>query len=131
MKYGEAFEKLGYRLETPRLDWSAVNEQGVCISLWRTEIDWPSLSFDSRVNCGPVSTWNPAGNNKRKRHLQAALDQHDGWVDVVVVDGVPGKGVDKASPWIPTERKGLRWRILEFDPDEGHFRAGAMKAVTK
>jgi hypothetical protein len=128
MKYGEAFEKLGYRLEAPRLDWSASNDSGVCVSLWRSEIDWPSLSIDSRVNCGSVYTWNPAGNNKRKRHLQQAIDNHDGWIDVVVVDGVPGQGVDKASPWIAAERRGLRWKVEDFDPEVGHFRA---RAVTK
>ena len=87
-----------------------------------------SLSIDSRVNCGSVYTWNPAGNNKRKRHLQQAIDNHDGWIDVVVVDGVPGQGVDKASPWIAAERRGLRWKVEDFDPEVGHFRA---RAVTK
>jgi hypothetical protein len=128
VRFGEAFEKLGYRLDTPRLDWSAANERGVCISLWRSEINWKELSIDTRIDAGPVSTWNPAGNNKRKRHLQQALDEHGGWVDVVVLDGVPGKGVDKASPWIPTERKGLRWKVEDFDPGIGHFQA---KAITK
>jgi hypothetical protein len=131
MKYSEAFNRLGYKLDVPRLDWSAANETGVCISLWRSEIDWPKLSIDSRVDCGPVSTWNPAGNNKRKRHLNKALSEHDGWVDVVVVDGVPGEGVDKATPWLPKERRNLRWRVLSFDPEIGHFVARAMDAVTE
>lgn len=125
MKFGEAFSKLGYQLDTPRLDWSAVNDTGVCISLWRSEIDWPALSFDTRINAGPPSTWNPAGNNKRKRHLARAVQEHSGWVDVVIVDGIPGEGVDKASPWISKEREGRKWRVLEFEPELGHFKAVA------
>lgn len=121
MRYSEAFNRLGYKLDIPRLDWSAANETGVCISLWRSEMDWKNLSFDTHVNAGPLSTWNPAGNNKRKRHLAEALAKHDGWIDVVIVDGIPGQGVDKATPWLPKERKGLRWRVFEFDPEVGHF----------
>lgn len=127
MKYGEAFRKLGYQLEAPRLDWSAANDQGVCITLWRSEIDWPKLKMDSRVDAGPVSTWNMAGNNKRKRHLTTALQEHNGWLDVVIVDGVPGHGVDKATPWYPTERKGLRWRVSDLDLGTGHFTVQALK----
>lgn len=126
MKFSEAFNRLGYQLDTPRLDWSAANENGVCISLWRTEIDWKNLSFDTRTGAGHPSTWYPAGNNKRKRHLATALQEHDGWVDVVVVDGVPGEGVHKAAPWIPQERRGLKWRVLELDSNVGHFSARAL-----
>jgi hypothetical protein len=126
MKFSEAFRKLGYEVEFPRLDWSALNENGVCLSLWRSEIDWKSLSFDTRVNAGPISTWNPAGANKRKRHLKKAMEDHDAWIDVVVVDGIPGEGVDKATPWMPKDRRGLRWRVFDFDPDAGHFVAKAV-----
>lgn len=130
MKFSEAFNRLGYKLEVPRLDWSATNENGVCISLWRSEIDWSSLSIDTRVNCGPVSTWNAAGSNKRKRHLEKALREHDGWIDMIVVDGVPGEGVDKATPWNPEERRGLRWRLFEFESPIGHFKARAVDPKT-
>lgn len=126
MKFSEAFNKMGYTLPFPRTDWSASNANGVCLSLWRSEIDWKSLSFDTRVNAGPPQTWNPAGNNKRKLHLAEALAQFDGWIDVVVVDGVPGEGVDKATPWTPEERRGLKWRVSSFDNDVGHFACAAV-----
>src|SRR4028119_2351444 len=121
MRFAEAFNKLGYTLRVPRTDWSAESPAGICISLWRSEIDWDDLSFDTRVNAGPPSTWNAAGNNKRKRHLAAALDQFGGWVDVVIVDGAPGEGVLKATPWLPKERRGLKWRVSWLDADVGHF----------
>jgi hypothetical protein len=125
MRFSEAFNKLGYELPVPRTDWSAESSTGICISLWRSEIDWSDLSFDTRVNAGSPTTWNPAGNNKRKRHLAEALKRFDGWVDVVVVDGIPGKGVTNATPWNPKERKGLKWRVLSCDDDVGHFVARA------
>jgi hypothetical protein len=126
MKFAEAFNRLGYRLEVPRLDWSAQNDDGVCLSLWRSEINWKDLSFDTRVDAGPPATWNAAGNNKRMRHLSTALAKFDGWVDVVVVDGVPGEGVNNATPWNPEDRQGRRWRVSNFDDLTGHFAARAV-----
>lgn len=126
MRYADAFAKLGYLLEAPRQDWSASNDSGVCLSLWRSEIDWKSLSFDTRVNAGPVETWNVAGRNKRRRHLAQAIAHHGGWIDVVVVDGVPGEGVDNASPWMVKERQGRRWKVVDLDPEIGHFKTVAM-----
>ena len=38
MQFTEAFERLGYSVEAQRQDWSAENEHGVCISLWRQEM---------------------------------------------------------------------------------------------
>lgn len=126
MQFAEAFKRLGYKLAVPRTDWSAESETGVCLSLWRSEIDWKSLTMDTRVHAGPPSTWNAAGNNKRKRHLATALERHAGWIDVVVVDGVPGKGVTRATPWNPAERQGLRWQVSEFESVIGHFTAKAV-----
>jgi hypothetical protein len=126
MQFAEAFNKLGYKLTFPRTDWSAETATGVCISLWRSEIDWKALSFDTRVSAGVPATWNPAGNNKRKRHLAVALERFAGWVDVVVVDGVPGEGVSNATPWNQRDRKGLRWRVLSLDEEVGHFAVQAL-----
>ena len=123
MRYQEAFNKLGYSLPNPRQHWSCANESGVCLSLWRTEIDWKNRKFDTREDAGPTESWNPAGANQRIRDLIAARDRFDGWIDVVIVDGVPGEGVDKATPWVPSEREGLRWRVTAFDETSGHFRA--------
>jgi hypothetical protein len=125
MKFSEAFNKLGYKLAVPRTDWSASNDAGVCLSLWRSEIDWKSLSFETRLHAGPPDTWNAAGNNKRMRHLTSAIEHFSGWVDVVVVDGDPGHGITNATPWSPATRKGLKWRVTWFDYNLGHFSAAA------
>ena len=123
MGYKEAFAKLGYDLKNPRQHWSCASDIGVCLSLWRTEIDWTARKMDTREDAGPVDTWNPAGANQRKRDLAVAMADFGGWIDVVVVDGIPGKGVNNATPWNPAEREGLRWRVTEFDEVSGHFRA--------
>lgn len=127
MNYGEAFQKLGYRLAAPRTDWTAVKDEGICITLWRNEIDWSSLTLDTRIHCGPSELWNAAGNRKRITHLQQAISKFDGWVDAVIVDGIPGQGVSKASPWNPNERQGLKWRITNLEDGTGHFIARALK----
>ena len=131
MKFAEAFSRLGYDLRLPRLHWSSSNDTGVAITLWRSEIDWKSkpLTMDTLRHCGPPETWNPAGNNQRIRDLAVALEKFDGWIDVVIVDGVPGEGVDKATPWTPPERQGLKWRVRNFDPESGHFIAEAIAPV--
>lgn len=123
MRYAEAFKRLGYDLANPRQHWSCTSDAGVCLSLWRSEIDWKGRKFDTREDANPLDTWNTAGNNQRKRDLAVAVEKFGGWVDVVVVDGVPGEGVDKATPWIPAERQGLHWRVSEFESSSGHFRA--------
>ena len=120
MRYAEAFKKLGYDLKNPRQHWSCASEDGVCLSLWRKEIDWKHHKFDTREDAGPTGTWNAAGANQRIRDLVVARDRFDGWIDVVVVNGTPGVGVDDATPW---QRKGLRWRVIAFDENSGHFRA--------
>jgi hypothetical protein len=75
MRFTEAFAKLGYKVRAPRTDWSATSDDGVCLSLWRTEINWTDLSFDTQIDAGPPDTWNPAGNNRRKQHIAEALDE--------------------------------------------------------
>jgi hypothetical protein len=120
MRYAQAFKKLGYDIRNPRQHWSCSSNHGVCLSLWRKEIDWKNHKFDTREDAGPTETWNPAGANQRIRDLIVARDDFDGWIDVVVVDGTPGAGVDEATPW---QREGLRWRVVAFDEPTGHFRA--------
>lgn len=127
MRYGEAFSKLGYKLGAPRQDWSAERDDGICISLWRTEIDWKLLSMDSKINGGPLEEWSKLpGNKTRIRHAHRAINEFDGVVDVVIVDGVPGNGVTNATPWVPSDRKGLRWKITSLDPLTGHIRLEAV-----
>ena len=126
MQYGEAFTKLGYTLAVPRQDWSSERADGVCITLWRSEIDWKTLTMDSRVRGGQLEQWSSLpGNSKRIRHAKRALAEFGGMVDVIIVDGVPGQGVTDATPWNPKDRKGLCWRITELDEITGHIRMEA------
>ena len=126
MRYGAAFEKLGYRVSIPRQDWSAENDSGVCITLWRSEVAWGSrpIGIDTRAHCSPLEDWrSKPGNQKRKQHLKRAWTDFDGWVDVVIVDGTLGEGVDGAYPWLAQERQNCRWRVTSFDEQTGHFSA--------
>lgn len=124
MLYSEAFQKLGYRLVRPRLDWTASKDDGICVSLWKKEIDWKArpLSMSSQVRSGPLEDWvGRHGNKLRKKHLAVALKEYGGWVDAVIVEGEPGAGVDRAEPWRPEARQGLKWRVVAFDVETGHF----------
>jgi hypothetical protein len=126
VKFAEAFEALGYEIELPRQDWSAENERGVCLSLWTKETDWKQLVIDTRIHATDLADWgHKSGNKKRIRHARRAYDEFDGWVDVVKIDGTPGIGYGFASPWVPAERQGRRWRVTYLDDETGHIRLEA------
>ena len=67
------------------------------------------------------------GHRKRTVHLTRAVSKFEGWLDVIIVDGVPGKGVDSAEPWIPQKRLNYRWRVQKFDNVTGYFTVAAEK----
>ncbi len=124
MKFTEAFQALGYDVVSPRQDWSAESNDGICIALWAKEVDWKTLSADTRVLGGPIERWtNKPGNRKRIRHFQRAIAEFNGRMDVVMVHGEPGEGYGSASPWIASERRGHVWRVLAVDAETGHFQA--------
>jgi len=126
MLFSEAFAKLGYRLESARQDWSAQSETGVCLTLWSKETDWKSLVMDTRIHAKDLVLWkDKPGNKKRIRHSKHALDAHDGWIDVVKIDGEPGVSYGNATPWTPSERMGKRWRITYLNESTGHIRLEA------
>ncbi|WP_395023381.1 hypothetical protein [Dongia sp.] len=128
MGYSEAFSRLGYKLEAPRTDWSAANEQGVCISIWRSEMKFISglPELNTKRDAGPLELWSSKpGNSKRKQHLSLAKNRFDSRLDVVIVEGTPGEGVQDAAPWLPKERKGATWTLVYFEPDTGHFHVRA------
>jgi len=96
----------------------------VCLSLWAKEMHpkRPGSAFDTRIDAQPIETWNHKQGAKRQRpHLARAVAEFDGFVDVVVVSGEPGKSYGSADPWAPAKRQGFRWRITFFDPETGHF----------
>lgn len=126
MKYSEAFAALGYQLEIPRQDWSAENDDGVCLSLWQSELKYKNGSafIDTRKDCLELSIWrDKPGNKKRIRHLKRAIDQFDDCIDVVIVQGTPGEGITSAAPWLIEQRRNAGWRIKEIDENTGHFSA--------
>ena len=115
-------------MEDQRQDWSAEKAHGVCISLWAKETDWKALVMDTRIHATDYADWgHKSGNNKRCRHTRRALDEFNGWVDIVKIDGIPGVGYGTASPWLPDERKGFRWRVTFLDDKTGHFRVEAQR----
>jgi hypothetical protein len=125
MQFTEAFERLGYSVEAQRQDWSAENQQGVCISLWQKEMGVRDgrLWMSTRVHADPLEGWeSKPGNRKRIRHLRRALDEFGGRVDVVIVSGEPGVSYGTAQPWIAEgARAGTHWHISDLDDATGHF----------
>jgi hypothetical protein len=125
MQFVEAFKRLGYSLEAQRQDWSAANENGVCISLWMKEMGVQDglMWMDTRVHADPIGNWkDKPGNRKRIRHLRRALDEFGGRVDVVIVSGEPGVSYGTAQPWVPEGgRAGSYWQVLDLDEESGHF----------
>lgn len=129
MRFVEAFNSLGYEVPVPRTDWSSEKADGVCLSLWKSEVDWaapPSFDLFKLHTPGQTDWENLPGAQKRARHLGRAMEEFDGWVDVVLLTGVPGEGVKSADPWRATERKGHRWCVTGFDAGSGFFTARAM-----
>lgn len=125
MQFVEAFERLGYSVEVPRQDWSAVNEHGVCISLWKREMGLHDglMWMDTRSHADPIENWvDKPGNKKRIGHLRRALAEFGGRVDVVIVSGEPGVSYGTAQPWVAEGgRAGTYWEVLSLEDESGHF----------
>lgn len=128
MKFTTAFEALGYKVSNPRQHWSAENATGICITLWRKEMGFANGRpwVDTTVHAEDNAGWrDKPGNRKRLEHLRRALMEFDGFVDVVIVHGVPGRGYEDADPWRPALRGG-RWRVTAVDEDNGQFAASVV-----
>lgn len=132
MKFVEAFERLGYVVEAQRQDWSAANENGICISLWRKEMGSRDglLWMNTHVHADSIENWgHKPGNAKRIRHIHRAVEEFGGRVDVVIVSGEPGESYGTAQPWLAEgARAGTYWQITVFDAATGHFEARLMKS---
>ncbi|WP_194954030.1 hypothetical protein [Sphingopyxis solisilvae] len=133
MQFVEAFEHLGYHVEAPRQDWSAENDDGVCISLWKKEVGTRDglMWMNTVVHADPIENWGTkSGNTKRIRHLRRALEEFGGRVDVVIVSGEPGESYGTAQPWVAKDgRADTYWEITEFDGDTGHFEVVLVRQV--
>ena len=126
VQYTEAFNYLGYDLENPRQDWSAEKGDGVCITIWQKERSvekgLPYLDLWELHPKGGLWMSKP-GHNKRTKHLMRAINEFDGRVDVIFVEGNPGISYKNAAPWDVAMKKGRYWHISKFDPANGYFRA--------
>ena len=127
MQFVEAFKTLGYEVPSPRQDWSTEKPDGVCISLWTKEIVWaptpPSFDLWSLYEPGQNEWESLPGHSKRTRHLQRAVSEFGGKVDVVIVTGTPGENYGTTDPWLPDQRKNHAWRVTKFDKATGFFSA--------
>jgi hypothetical protein len=124
MRYTEAFKKLGYTLDNHQTDWSVANENGVCISLWQEKLVRklpPYFDTDEAWPDGEPGT-TTTGFKKRTEHIKIACEEFGGFVDVVLRDGSYQGRHGNSMPW-DWKRRGGRWKITEFDPSNGIFRA--------
>lgn len=125
MKYAEAFRSLGYSLTNIRQDWTAINDTGVCVTMWTEEIKTKNkLLYLDLWELHPIKGGfeTKSGHTKRTSHLIYALENFQGFVDAILVRGKVGVSYEDADPWDIEKRKG-RWFISKFCPDTGYFRA--------
>lgn len=123
MQYKAAFESMGYKLASIRNDWTAAKVDGICVTIWKREIDWTEMLMDSRLHGGPVENWgHKPGNKRRISHARRAIDEFDGWVDAILISGKPGISYEDAQPWLPWEKGGRHRRIAFLDDTSGHIR---------
>jgi hypothetical protein len=130
MIYSEAYKALGFALANQRQHWSADSDTGVCISIWRAETRYAKETkttwCDTREVAGPLEDWkDKTGNQKRIEHIKRALDEFEGFVDAVIVGGIPGEKFGDADPWLSAKR-GARWQVTFLDPETGHFAANTV-----
>lgn len=128
MQYEKAFRRLGYSLDNVRQDWSAEKADGVCVTLWKKEVNWRSKPpyVDLWELHPDGGDWESLpGHRKRTAHISKAMDDHGGHVDAIIVTGEPGESYGTAHVWEPEERQDHTWRITKFNCATGYFRAEA------
>ena len=126
MKFTEAFRALGYTLDNHQNEWSAKSNTGVCITIWKVELKRKNHMpiYELAFPYGePLPEWtNKIGHRKRTKHLCSAVDEFDGYIDVVLLDGPSGGPYKDAYPW-NKETRGFGWRVVCLDRNSGGFRA--------
>lgn len=126
MQYSAAFEALGYSLDNVRQDWSAENATGVCVTIWKRQMNWDEMSYDTRQHKTKSEIWQAKlGNRKRVAHAKRALEDFEGWIDAILISGEPGVSYEDAQLWVPSEKGGKRWRVVFLDEASGHLRLEA------
>ena len=125
MKFGEAYRSIGYDLDNVQTDWSALKDgHGVAISIWwaevRVESGRPVFSTKELGRDDTPATDARLGARKRFKHIQTAHSAFGGWVDAIILTGVPGEGYGSAEPWDPAKCGG-QWRITKHEEETGHF----------
>jgi hypothetical protein len=132
MQFVEAFDALGYKIKSTRIDWSAESDFGVCLAIWRVEMKFREnrSCLDTRIDCNPIEQWgDKSGNRKRIKHLHSSITKFDNAIDIIVLAGIPGTPYRDADPWKSIERKNFGWRIDFFDEKTGHFAASASRKI--
>ena len=129
MEFEEAFKSLGYKLESFRQDWTAERDDGICITIWtkqtKVKDGLPYLDCWEIDHNGDDFMEGPA-HKKRTLHLERAMNEFDGLVDVILVSGPPGGSYENATPWDSKKRKGS-WKIVKFCSETGFFRAEVVR----
>lgn len=129
MRYGAAFERLGYRLANTRQSWSAAKADGVCLALRKQQFGLnnglPYYDF-FEIHPDRKSHMDRFGHRERTTHIARALREHDGRVDVVMVSAASREGAGDSTIWDVNARGGF-WKITKFDPEDGYFRAEVVK----
>ena len=121
--YAASYRELGYELRFNQ-EWSAEKSDGVCISLWVSELqNMNSDVYDTEQHAKPLETWTKSMNTKRIPMLLKALHSHEGWVDAVIRDDTNGRTDAPTKPWMLSEQGGLKWKLIDVDKDTGHFKA--------
>lgn len=131
MKFTEAFEALGYKLDNPQNEWSAQSDTGVCITVWQKEsgvengLPFYEHHLDA-IHPDPSDWTNRSGHKKRARHLIAAEEKFGGNVDVVLLTGEPGISYGSAEPW-DKKKRGGGWKLTKLNHETGSFRVDVIK----
>ncbi|MDC0028437.1 hypothetical protein OAJ35_02810 [Gammaproteobacteria bacterium] len=105
--------------------WSSIADNGISVvTLWNHQIESNLEERKYYYSCFDAGDWwhSDIGNQKRKEHLQNALDLHDGYFSAIRV-------YSRNKETIPLEIKRCSpmdknwWKIINFDSETGEFSA--------
>jgi hypothetical protein len=117
-----AYESVGYTLLREgqmKPHWSAEKPDGICISLWASELKGKT-KLDTLID-SDVSKCDSKLNRIRIEHLKRAKQSYHGLVDVIILNGIPGNSKPK-----PDDRK---WKVTFLDEVTGDFAVEVVQEV--